>query len=100
MLLSNRVKCHKCGDYISSKHRHDYVECSCGNIAVDGGQEYRRRAGPGILDNSFDDLSIYMNEDVAIHAWQALDWCDRTKRNNFGRLCAVMMVLKEAGYDV
>jgi hypothetical protein len=36
----NRAKCLKCGDIIESKSRHDFVQCSCGEIFVDGGQEY------------------------------------------------------------
>lgn len=38
----NRAKCLKCGDIIESKSVHDFVSCSCGEIFVDGGQEYFR----------------------------------------------------------
>lgn len=41
----NRVRCRKCGDILESKHRHDFVRCGCGAIAVDGGHEYIRRIG-------------------------------------------------------
>jgi hypothetical protein len=46
----NKIKCLKCGQILHSKHRHDFVVCSCwdnkGNgCAVDGGDEYRRRVG-------------------------------------------------------
>lgn len=44
-LLLNAVQCLKCGDVIVSTHRHDFRGCSCGQIAVDGGLEYTRRAG-------------------------------------------------------
>jgi hypothetical protein len=44
-LLTNRAKCLRCGDVIESTHRHDFRWCSCGAIAVDGGQEYLRRVG-------------------------------------------------------
>lgn len=37
-----KVKCVICGETIQSKHRHDFVECSCGNIFVDGGNDYLR----------------------------------------------------------
>lgn len=37
-----RGKCKLCGDIIESKHRHDYVTCSCGEISVDGGKDYFR----------------------------------------------------------
>lgn len=39
----NKAQCLICGDEIESKGRHDYVECSCGNLAVDGGKDYMRR---------------------------------------------------------
>lgn len=37
-----RAKCRKCNNIIESKHRHDYVTCSCGAISVDGGKDYFR----------------------------------------------------------
>jgi hypothetical protein len=40
--IRNRAKCLLCGDIIESKHRHDFVKCSCGEIFVDGGNEYWR----------------------------------------------------------
>lgn len=43
-LIHNVAVCLKCNDEIESKHTHDYVTCSCGNISVDGGLEYARRA--------------------------------------------------------
>lgn len=39
----NRVRCMICNDIIESKHRHDWVECTCGNCYVDGGTDYLRR---------------------------------------------------------
>jgi len=32
----NRARCRKCGTVVESHHTHDYVECACGSIAVDG----------------------------------------------------------------
>ena len=43
-IIENSAKCLKCGDKIVSKHRHDYVTCSCGNVSVDGGLDYCRRS--------------------------------------------------------
>ena len=43
-ILRNRVKCLMCGDTIESRHRHDFVPCSCGNVAVDGGLDYIKRS--------------------------------------------------------
>lgn len=39
----NAIRCNVCGDEIESKNRHDYVSCSCGACAVDGGHDYLRR---------------------------------------------------------
>ena len=36
-IISNMIKCKKCGDVIESKALHDYVACRCGACAVDGG---------------------------------------------------------------
>ncbi len=41
-LVKNAIQCKLCGDVIESKHGHDYVSCSCGNCAVDGGHEYQK----------------------------------------------------------
>jgi hydroxymethylpyrimidine pyrophosphatase-like HAD family hydrolase len=45
MIVSNKARCKKCGDTITSKSRHDFVPCSCGAIAVDGGRDYLKRTG-------------------------------------------------------
>ena len=54
-VIVNKVRCKSCDDIIESKHRHDFVFCKCGKIAVDGGKEYLRRVGD--LKN-YDDLSV------------------------------------------
>lgn len=43
-ILKNAIRCNFCGDEIESTYRHDYVRCSCGACAVDGGHDYLRRA--------------------------------------------------------
>lgn len=58
-IIRNRIRCIHCGDIIESKSVHDYVPCSCGSCAVDGGHEYLRRTG-GFDD--FEELSEF--EDV------------------------------------
>ena len=42
-ILKNSAKCLICKQEIESKHRHDFVECKCGNLFVDGGKDYLRR---------------------------------------------------------
>ena len=58
----NAVRCKLCGDTIESKHRHDYVTCSCGNAAVDGGFDYLRRAYRDGIE-SLEELSEYEGEE-------------------------------------
>jgi len=38
----NMAKCALCSDKIISKHRHDWVSCKCGEIFIDGGNDYWR----------------------------------------------------------
>jgi ribosomal protein L37AE/L43A len=40
----NAARCDECGDYVRSRNRHDFVTCECGNVSVDGGSWYARRA--------------------------------------------------------
>ena len=37
-------RCPKCKDIVFSRARHDYRNCSCGEIAVDGGFDYCKLA--------------------------------------------------------
>ena len=45
-ILSNKIRCKFCNDIIESTHVHDYVECKCGKVSVDGGKDYLRRSYP------------------------------------------------------
>ncbi len=38
--MRNRAKCKLCGDILESFHRHDFVACKCGEISIDGGNDY------------------------------------------------------------
>lgn len=38
--MRNRAKCGLCGDILESFHRHDWVKCKCGEISIDGGNDY------------------------------------------------------------
>jgi hypothetical protein len=40
-----KIKCLNCGKTIESTHRHRFKECSCGNIFVEGGDDYLRFGG-------------------------------------------------------
>lgn len=41
-IIRNAAHCLLCGDIIESRHRHDWVQCKCGNVFVDGGHDYCR----------------------------------------------------------
>lgn len=43
-LVRNAMQCLNCNDIIESIDRHDYVKCSCGGCATDGGLDYIHRA--------------------------------------------------------
>ena len=53
LIIRNRIKCLVCGDKIESKSVHDFKECSCGAVAVDGGHAYLKRTG-----TTYEDLSV------------------------------------------
>jgi len=94
MIVQNAATCLLCGDFIVSKHRHDYVTCTCGAIAVDGGQEYLRRVGD--LGAAMD-LSWSLPDDVYRECAEAAQNAADTGRNKFGIANAVMRVLRERG---
>ena len=58
-ILSNKIKCVKCGDIIESTYKHDFKFCSCGSVAVDGGLTYLRRLG---YPSDYIDLSEVVSE--------------------------------------
>ena len=57
-IISNKIKCKKCGDVIESKNTNDYKRCSCGAVAVDGGKKYLKRIG---IEEEYEELSIIKN---------------------------------------
>ena len=54
-IISNKIKCKKCGDIIESKSTDDYKRCSCGAVAVDGGKAYLKRIGS---EEDYEELSV------------------------------------------
>ena len=49
MIVRNAIKCLLCNDIVESTHRHDFQQCFCGNVFVDGGYDYLRS---GVRDPS------------------------------------------------
>ena len=93
MIVVNQIRCKKCGDKPFSKHRHDYVSCKCGAVAVDGGMDYLKRTGD--LE-SMEEMSYSMPEDVVTKCINAVRWGLDTKRNELGIALAVLRALKDS----
>lgn len=62
-LIHNRAKCLLCGDVIESVRTHDFVRCSCGALAVDGGTAYARRVFKN--RDAYQDMSVFEDTDEA-----------------------------------
>lgn len=60
-IIRNAIRCNICGDEIESVSRHDYVTCSCGACAVDGGHDYLRRSFKEI--GCFTELSVQEDQE-------------------------------------
>ena len=97
MIIQNAVTCLNCGDFIYSAHRHHYNQCTCGTIAVDGGQEYLRRVGA--LDACVE-MSWSLPDDVYRDCAEAAQKATDSGRNKFGIANAVMRVLRERDHII
>lgn len=42
-IIINKAKCRLCGEVLISEHRHDWKQCRCGELSIDGGNDYIRR---------------------------------------------------------
>ena len=96
MIIQNAVICNKCDEFIFSAHRHDFRECKCGNIFVDGGQEYLRRGGKALEDGSYTDMSWELPEELYRDCALAAQEAVATGRNAIGVANAVMRKLRAA----
>jgi hypothetical protein len=97
MIIQNAVTCLGCGDFIVSKHRHDFVTCTCGAISVDGGQAYLRRVGSSLAEGTYTDHSWELSDELYKACAEAVEEAIDTNRNKFGIANAVMRKLREAG---
>jgi len=60
-LLRNSAYCKKCKTHIQSRNTHEYTTCKCGEVSVDGGQDYARRV---FWDKTaYTETSVYDNGD-------------------------------------
>ena len=85
-IMCNKVKCKFCGDIIESKYPHNFVKCSCGKIAIDGGLEYLKRIGNL---NEYEELS-FVRVSVKIYGYENYErikntysFHDANKNGNF-----------------
>lgn len=74
-IIRNAAKCHDCGVTVESKHRHDFQECECGNIFVDGGLDYLRRGWK--YAERIEDLSLVEEDGPTIES-SGDQWTDST----------------------
>ena len=94
MILANSAKCLKCGDHIYSASTHNFVECSCGNVFVDGGMSYIRH---GFGDKStYEDTSIFITDAAYEACKEAIQWSKDTGRNDLGLICAIFRAIRDS----
>lgn len=59
MILRNSAICNSCKQEIVSRHKHNYVTCSCGATSVDGGLSYLQRSGDNYTETSLNDKDSF-----------------------------------------
>ena len=88
MILSNQRRCTECGDKPFSRTRHDYRECSCGKVMVDGGQEYLRQS----CNDGGESMNIVVDTNHS-DGLQAV--IERTNLTPFGKVCHLALYLRD-----
>lgn len=91
-IIQNEAQCMKCGKIIVSKHVHDFVECICGAIFVDGGMEYLRRGGN---PEDFVDRSLLMDKDALFECIDAVKYAEENGKNELGIVLSVIRILRD-----
>ena len=97
MILQNQIRCLKCKDEPYSTDRHDFVECSCGAVAVDGGLDYLRRVGDL---GDWKEMSISIPEGLSLNLMRMIYDAVESDRNAKGVLCAIARSLRDNGYEI
>ncbi len=93
-IISNQVRCKKCGDTPYSSNRHDFRYCECKSIAVDGGNEYLKRVGDFRV---MEEMSIEIPSDAEVAIREAVKWGHDNNRNDLGISYAVLRALRDNG---
>ena len=91
-IIQNEAQCMKCGDIIVSKHVHDFVQCRCNAIFVDGGMEYLRRGGE---EEDFVDRSLIMDKDALTECVDAVRYAEENDKNELGVVLSVIRILRD-----
>lgn len=69
-IWSNSAVCLTCNEEIRSKNKHDFVSCSCGSVAVDGGSWYCKRNFKSL--DGYRDTSVPYNKVPNEKPWEML----------------------------
>ena len=94
-IVSNQIECLECGDKPFSMHRHDMTPCKCGDVAVDGGQDYLRRL---IRDGgAYTELSITISMEDMQFIHEEAQRATASNRNALGVSLAVTRALRDRG---
>jgi len=75
-MIINGIKCLSCGDVVYSRARHDMRGCSCGDVAIDGGFDYKKVSYRKSCPESIQ-LDVDVTKDELYHDWN-------NNVNNFG----------------
>lgn len=66
----NAAGCRLCNDIVISRYRHDYTCCRCGEIFLDGGNDYQRAAA----------MDLYNIIYLEVYPGDALDLLENSNR--------------------
>jgi len=97
-ILSNQIKCLKCGDTPYSSHRHDCASCKCGECFVDGGMDYFRYGAKDMTN--LQPMGIEVEDELYDVCIKEIEWCEETGRNSLGVLCAITRAIRDSGYKI
>jgi len=67
-MIINGIKCLSCGDVVYSRTRHDMRGCTCGDVAIDGGFDYKKVSYRKLSPESIQ-IDIDVTKDELYHDW-------------------------------
>jgi hypothetical protein len=88
------ITCPRCGDIVYSRARHDFRQCSCGSVAIDGGFDYVKvSADPAIFEDVKQHTITLPVSKLELYE----DWNNRTDK--FGKVDACGTPLSDSSYS-